>query len=55
MKPSEMIKYEIELIINENLYKRNIITEDIYKKINDKLIKLIDNSKLKNNAINDSG
>ena len=55
MKTSELINLEVELILNENLYKRKIITEDIYKKVNEKLIKLIENCKLKNNYINDSG
>lgn len=55
MKTSEIVNYEVELIINENLYKRKIITEEIYKKVNEKLIKLIENCKLKTNYINDSG
>lgn len=37
----EQMNYEIELILNENLYKKNLITEDVYKKVNEKLIQLI--------------
>lgn len=55
IKSSEQINYEIELILNENLYKKNIITEDIYKKVNEKLIKLIEMCKTKSKLINDSG
>lgn len=52
---NDYINYEIELIINENLYKKNIITDDIYKKVNEKLIKLIRNSKANKKPINDTG
>ena len=34
------IDYEIELIINKRLYELNIIPKSIYKKVNDKIIKL---------------
>ncbi len=51
----EQINYEIELILNENLYKRKIITEDIYKKVNERLIKLIEMSKSNNKLVNNSG
>lgn len=52
---SEQINYEIELILNENLYKKNIITEDVYKKVNERLIKLIEICKAKNKTIDGSG
>ncbi len=45
-KSNEQIKYEIELILNENMFKKNIITEDIYKRVNDKLLKLIENCEM---------
>lgn len=54
-KNTEQLSYEIELIINENLYKKNFITEDIYKKVNEKLLKLIEIVKIQNMTINDSG
>ena len=55
IKSSEQINYEIELILNENLYKKKVITEDIYKKVNEKLLKLIEMYKTRNKPINDSG
>ena len=55
IKSSEQINYEIELILNENLYKKKVITEDIYKKVNEKLLKLIEMCKTRNKPINDSG
>ena len=33
IKSSEQLNYEVELILNENLYKKKIITEDIYNEI----------------------
>jgi len=51
IKSSEQLNYEVELIINENLYKKKIITEDVYKKVNAKLLKLIDMYKTKNKPI----
>ena len=51
-KNTEQLSYEIELIINENLYKKNFITEDIYKKVNEKLLKLIEIVKIRNITIN---
>ena len=36
---SEQLNYEVELILNENLYKKKIITEDVYKKVNERLLK----------------
>lgn len=38
---NEQINYEVELIIHENLYKKQIITEDIYKQVQERLFKLI--------------
>ena len=54
-KSKEQINYEIELFLNENLYKKKIITEDIYKKVNERLLKLIEMCKTRNKPINDSG
>lgn len=51
-KSSEQLYYEIELILNENLYQKNIITEDIYKKVNEQLLKLIEGCKMKNKVLN---
>lgn len=55
IKSSEQLNYEVELILNENLYKKKIITEDIYKKVNERLLKLIEMCKTRNKPINDSG
>ena len=55
IKSSEQLNYEVELILNENLYKKKIITEDVYKKVNVKLLKLIEICKTRNKPINDSG
>ena len=52
---NEQVGYEVELILNENLYKKKIITEDVYKKVNERLIKLIEICKTKNKPIDDSG
>lgn len=55
IKSSEQLNYEVELILNENLYKKKIITEDVYKKVNERLLKLIEMCKTRNKSINDSG
>ena len=55
IKSSEQLNYEVELILNENLYKKKIITEDVYKKVNVRLLKLIEMCKTRNKPINDSG
>lgn len=49
---SEELNYKIELILTENLYKKKVITEDVYKNVNEKLLKLIEICK--NNKINNS-
>ena len=51
---NEQLNYEVELIINENLYKKQIITEDIYKQVHERLLKLIEICKTKNKPIDDS-
>lgn len=43
--PIEQIGYEIEIIINQGLYDKQLITEDMYKKANEKLLKLIEMKK----------
>ncbi len=54
IKSNEQLNYEVELILNENLYKKKIITEDIYKKVNERLLKLIEICKTRNNPIDNS-
>ena len=54
IKSSEQLNYEVELILNKNLYKKKIITEEI-KKVNERLLKLIEMCKTRNKPINDSG
>lgn len=51
---NEQLNYEVELIINENLYKKQIITEDIYKQVHERLLKLIGICKTKNKHNDDS-
>lgn len=53
-KSNEQINYEIEIILNENLFKKKIITEDIYKKTNERLLKLIEVCRTKHKTINNS-
>lgn len=55
IKSSEQLNYEVELILNENLYKKKIITEDVYKKVNERLLKLMEMCKTRSKPINDSG
>lgn len=43
IKSKEEVNLEIEMLLNENLYTKKIITEDMYKKVNDKLLKMIEN------------
>lgn len=43
IKSKEEVNLEIEMLLNENLYTKKIITEDMYKKGNDKLLKMIEN------------
>lgn len=47
-KTKEEINIDIELIINQNLYKKNIITSEMYNKVNEKLLKLKNNIKYTN-------
>ena len=54
IESSEQLNYEVELMINENLYKKKVITEDVFKKVNEKLLRLIKICKTKSNSINDS-
>ena len=51
IKSSEQLNYEVELILNENLYKKKIITEDVYKKVNERLLKLIEMCKTRNKPL----
>lgn len=47
-KTKEEINIDIELIINKNLYEKNIITNEMYNKVNEKLLKLKNNIKYMN-------
>lgn len=47
-KTKEEINIDIELIINKNLYEKNIITNEMYNKVNEKLLKLKNNIKYVN-------
>ena len=39
-KTKEEIKIEIEMIINQNLYEKKIITSEMYNKVNERLLKM---------------
>lgn len=39
MRISQIFETQLEIIINAKLYKRNIIDEYTYSKVNDKLLK----------------
>ena len=39
-RSNEKMNYEIEMIINRNLYKKGIISENMYKKVELELLKL---------------
>lgn len=47
-KTKEEINIDIELIINQNLYEKKIITSEMYNKVNEKLLKLKNNIKYTN-------
>ena len=44
---NEIIEIRIKILINNNLYKKKVIDEEIYSKVNEKLLKLLNNTKLK--------
>lgn len=41
MKLNKITEVQIQLIINENLYKKNVIDEITYSKANDKLLEML--------------
>ena len=41
MKLSTITELQLQLIINNNLYKRNVIDENTFTKANEKLLKMI--------------
>lgn len=47
-KTKEEINIDIELIINQNLYEKKIITSEMYNKVNEKLLKIKNNIKYTN-------
>ena len=44
----EEVNIDIELIINQNLYEKKIITTEMYNKVNEKLLRLKNNIKYVN-------
>lgn len=54
IKSKEEVNLEIELIINKSLFEKNLITEDMYKKVNEKLLKLLEKIDSRNILINNS-
>ena len=55
VKSKEEINIEIEMILNENLFAKKIITKDMYKKVNEKLLRMLENLNRKNILINNTG
>lgn len=55
IKSKEEVNLEIEMLLNENLFTKKIITEDMYKKVNEKLLKMIENLNRKNVVIDNTG
>jgi len=55
VKTKEEVNLEIEMLLNENLFTKKIITEDLYKKVNEKLLKMIENLNRKNVVIDNTG
>ena len=47
-KTKDEVNIDIELIINQNLYEKKIITTEMYNKVNEKLLKLNNNIKYVN-------
>ena len=41
MKVNDITKLQLQIIINNNLYKKNIIDENTFTKANEKLLKMI--------------
>ena len=41
MKFNKITELQLQLIINKNLYKKNIIDEDTFSKANEKLLKMM--------------
>ena len=41
MKLNTITELQLQLIINNNLYKKNIIDENTFSKANDRLLKMI--------------
>ena len=41
MKLNEITELQLQLIINNNLYKKNIIDENTFSKANERLLKMI--------------
>lgn len=55
VKSREEVNLEIEILINENLYIKKIITEDMYKKTSERLLKMIENVSKKKVVIDNTG
>lgn len=55
VKSKEEVNLEIEMLLNENLFTKKIITEDMYKKVNDNLLKMIENLNKTSIVIDNTG
>lgn len=55
IKSKEEVNLEIEMLLNENLYTKKIITEDMYKKASERLLKMLENLNKKKVVIDNTG
>lgn len=55
IKSKEEVNLEIEMLLNENLYTKKIITEDMYKKASERLLKMLENLNKKKVIIDNTG
>ena len=55
VKSKEEVNLEIEMLLNQNLFAKKIITEDMYKKVNEMLLKMLENLYKKSVVIDNTG
>lgn len=55
VKSKEEINLEIEILLNQNLFTNKIITEDMYNKANERLLKMLENLNKKCAVIDNTG
>lgn len=55
IKSKEEVNLEIEMLLNKNLYTKKIITEDMYKKASERLLKMLESLNKKKVIIDNTG